>query len=106
MGAQLAGQITLTSATEGSALPGTTTVATFTDTNTSETASDLTASVAWGDGTTTTGTVSGGNRSFIVAGGHTYADEGSDPLAVTITDTLNNTQSRRAARSRSARPMR
>jgi hypothetical protein len=86
----LAGQVTLTSATEGTALPGSTTVATFTDVNTGDAAADFTATIAWGDGTTTSGTVSGGNGSFIVEGGHTYADEGSDPLAVTITDAQNN----------------
>ena len=41
---------------------------------------DFTATINWGDGTTTAGTVIGSNGSFTVAGGHTYADEGSDPL--------------------------
>ncbi len=87
---QLAGGVTLASATEGTALPSSTTVATFTDTNTGDTAGNFTASINWGDGSpTTTGTVSGANGSFSIAGGHTYADEGSDPLTVTITDTLN-----------------
>ncbi len=94
---QLAGQVTLSTATEGTALPATTTVATFTDSNTSDTAGNFTASIAWGDGTTTTGTVSGSNGSFAVAGGHTYADEASDMLGVVITPisgsplTLNGT---------------
>src|SRR5208283_3548051 len=89
-GQQLVGHVTLSAATEGTALPGTTTVAIFTDTNTSDTAGNFTATIDWGDGTTTTGTVSGSNRAFAVAGGHTYADEGSDPLSVTIADTLNS----------------
>ena len=87
----LAGQIRLTAATEGVALPRTTTVATFTDLNTSDTASIFTASINWGDGTSTTGVVSGSNGTFTVKGGHTYADEGSFPLGVTITDTANST---------------
>jgi hypothetical protein len=87
----LAGQIRLTAATEGVALPSTTTVATFTDINTSDTSSSFTATIDWGDGTTTSGTVAGSNGAFTVTGGHTYADEGSFPLGVTITDTANNT---------------
>jgi hypothetical protein len=87
----LAGQIGLTAATEGVALAGTTTLASFTDTNTSDTASTFTASINWGDGTTSTGTVTGSNGAFTVSGGHTYADEGSFPLGVSITDTANNT---------------
>src|SRR5262249_10364528 len=38
----------------------------------------------------TSGTITGSNGSFSVAGGHTYADEGSDTLSITVTDTLNN----------------
>jgi hypothetical protein len=91
VGPQLAGQIGLTAATEGVALAGTTTLASFTDTNTSDTASTFTASINWGDGTTSTGTVTGSNGAFTVSGGHTYADEGSFPLGVSITDTANNT---------------
>jgi hypothetical protein len=49
------------------------------------------ATINWGDGTTTSGTVTGSNGAFTVAGGHTYADEGSFPLGVTVTDTANNT---------------
>jgi hypothetical protein len=87
---QLAGQTSLAAATEGAALPATTTVATFTDTNTGDTASNFAATINWGDGTTTSGTVAGSNGAFTVTGGHTYADEGSFPLAVTITDKANN----------------
>jgi hypothetical protein len=87
----LAGQIQLAAATEGAALPATTTVASFTDTNAGDTISTFTASIAWGDGSTSAGTVSGSNGSFTVSGGHTYADEGSNALSVTITDTANNT---------------
>ena len=84
----LASQEVLTSATEHVALPGSTTVATFTDTNTSDLASGFTASINWGDGTaTTTGTVTGSNGSFSVAGGHTYPDEGNFGPSVLITRT-------------------
>jgi hypothetical protein len=90
-GPVLTGQVVLNTGTEGVALPSTTTVATFTDPNTSDTASIFTATINWGDGTTTTGAVSGSNGTFTVKGGHTYADEGSFPLGVTITDKANST---------------
>ncbi|HTZ28825.1 MAG TPA: hypothetical protein VMC83_32795, partial [Streptosporangiaceae bacterium] len=89
-GGTLAATEVLTTATEHVALPGTTTIATFTDTDTVETAAGFTASINWGDGTITTGTVTGSNGSFAVSGGHTYADEGSDPLSVTVTRTVDN----------------
>jgi hypothetical protein len=60
-------------------------VATFTDTDASKPASDYTATVDWGDGTTTPGTITGGSGSFTVSDSHTYADEGSLALAVAVT---------------------
>ena len=59
-------------------------VATFTDTDTSATAADYSATIDWGDGTTSSGTISGGSGSFTVDGSHTYADEGSYTITVTI----------------------
>jgi hypothetical protein len=76
------------SGTEGAEVNGT--VATFTDPDTSATASEYSASIEWGDGTTSSGTVSGGSGSFSVSGGHTYADEGTYPVAVKITDVDNS----------------
>lgn len=61
-------------------------VATFTDTDTVTAASDLIATINWGDGNTTAGTVSGGSGSFTVSGTHTYAAAGSLPVIVTLTD--------------------
>ena len=61
-------------------------VATFTDTNTANVAGDLTATIDWGDGTTSSGTVSGGGGTFTVSGSHTYASSGSFPVVVTLTD--------------------
>jgi hypothetical protein len=74
-------------ATEGTAFSGT--VATFTDPDTSATASEYTATIDWGDGTTLAGTISGSGGSFTVSGGHTYAEEGTHTVTVTITDTDN-----------------
>ncbi|HEY1591106.1 MAG TPA: hypothetical protein VGF81_04890 [Solirubrobacteraceae bacterium] len=72
------------SATEGQAFSGN--VATFTDPDTSATASEYSATIDWGDGTTSTGTISGSGGSFTVAGSHTYAEEGSYTIKTTITD--------------------
>jgi hypothetical protein len=91
-GTQLAGQIVLNAATEHVALPATTTIATFTDSNTSDLASGFTATINWGDTTTSTGTITGSNGSFVVTGGHTYAGEGTAPVSVTITRTADSTQ--------------
>ena len=63
----------------------------FTDSNRSDTASSFTATINWGDGTTSTGRVTGSNGAFTVTGGHRYAVEGSFPLGVTIIDRANNT---------------
>jgi hypothetical protein len=66
----------------GQAFTGT--VATFTDTNTTDQVSNLTATINWGDGATSAGTVSGSSGSFTVTGTHTYAHDGSDAVLVTL----------------------
>ncbi len=83
----LAGAVTLTSASEGVAIAAGTQVAVFTDTIASVPASNFTASITFGDGTTAAGTVTGSNGSFTVstASAHTYADEGNEVLSATIT---------------------
>jgi hypothetical protein len=88
----LSGQLDLSNAKENVALPSNTDVASFTDTNLSDTASSFTATIDWGDGTTTTGTVVGSNGHFTVEGGHTYADENFYPGLVTITRTADSSQ--------------
>jgi hypothetical protein len=64
-------------------------VASFTDANTSAPVSDFTASISWGDGTTSTGTVSqpgGLGTAFVVKGSHAYGTSGSVMGTVTIND--------------------
>jgi hypothetical protein len=61
-------------------------VATFTDTDTANVASDFSATIDWGDGQTSAGTVAGGGGSFTVSGTHTYATSGSFSVIVTLTD--------------------
>jgi hypothetical protein len=72
-------------ATEGLSFSGT--VATFADKNAAAPASDFTATVTWGDGQTSTGTVvATGAGSFAVLGSNTYAEEGNYTVGVKVTD--------------------
>lgn len=69
-------------------------LATFTDPNPGAQATEYSASVNWGDGTSTAGTVSGPTGGpFTVTGSHSYGDEGNYPVQVTITDTDNTANS-------------
>lgn len=71
---------------QGSTLPANTVIATFSDTNPSTSPRDYNASINWGDGTTTPGTIAvdpaGG---FDVLGGHTYASPNTFTITTTIT---------------------
>jgi hypothetical protein len=64
----------------------TTTVANFTDTFTGNVAGDFTATIDWGDATTSAGTVTGGGGAYSVSGTHTYAGSGTFTVMVTLTD--------------------
>ncbi len=46
----------------------------------------FTASIDWGDGQTSAGTIAPSGPGFTVSGSHTYAAEGRDPVTVTLTD--------------------
>jgi streptogramin lyase len=66
-------------------------VATFTDANPNGVVADFAATIHWGDGTSSVGTVSVVGASpnggvFSVFGIHTYAEEGTYPVIVTISD--------------------
>jgi hypothetical protein len=61
-------------------------VAGFTTTYTANAASDFTAVINWGDGTSSAGTVSGANGSFAVLGSHSYSHPGSFTVTVQIAD--------------------
>jgi|GEM_PF-6337443 len=60
------------------------TLATFTDPNPTAAASDYQANIDWGDGSTSTGTVSAANGGFAVAGSHTYAQAGNYQAVLTL----------------------
>jgi hypothetical protein len=62
-------------------------VATFTDvTYPTNSPDDFTATVNWGDGNSSAGTVSSQGDLFVVRGTHTYLEEGSYSIKVTIND--------------------
>jgi hypothetical protein len=61
-------------------------VATFQDANPSAPTTDFTVTIAWGDGQSSSGTVSGTGGSFAVHGSHVYAKDGFYTTQVTIVD--------------------
>src|SRR5207248_5665166 len=63
-------------------------IASFTDADPNGTSSDYSASIAWGDGTTSSGQVSGPftGGSFSVMVSHAFKEEGTFTPAVTISD--------------------
>ena len=76
--------------TQGAALTGT--VATFTDANPKAPVGDFTATIAWGDGTSSVGTVTENAAGvFSVAGTHAYAKDGPYTSVVTINDVGGST---------------
>lgn len=79
-----AGQPVTVTGTAGSALGGV--VATFTDANAGAPASDFTARIDWGDGTTSAGSVVASGGGFQVVGGHVYASPSQYPVRVSVTD--------------------
>jgi hypothetical protein len=76
------------SASEGKPFTGP--VASFTDPDTSSTAAEYSATIVWGDGSSSAGTITGGSGTFSVAGSHTYAEEKTYNVIVTITDVDTN----------------
>jgi hypothetical protein len=64
-----------------------TTVATFTDAGGSLPADDFTATIDWGDGTTSAGSISLASGTYTVSGSHEYLDEGHYTVEVGIKQT-------------------
>jgi len=70
-------------ATEGFAISAG--LASFTDNDPSDGAGGLTAAINWGDGSSSSGTISGGNGTFLVSGSHVYDDAANEaPVSVTL----------------------
>ena len=82
--ASLSGVGTSVTAQAGTPLAGS--VAKFVDGDPGGTASDYTASINWGDGVVSSGTVSSASGGFQIAGNHTYAAAGSYATTVSIAD--------------------
>jgi hypothetical protein len=59
--------------------------------------SDLSATVDWGDGSLSVGTVDGSSYPFTVTGSHTYSSVGTFPLTVTVTDNTTDQTSTASA---------
>ena len=75
--------------TEG--VPCNLTVANFSDANPSASASDYAATIHWGDGTSSVGTISGAPGNFSVSGSHAYSEEGSRIVATNVVDVGGST---------------
>ncbi|HEY7426509.1 MAG TPA: putative Ig domain-containing protein [Gemmataceae bacterium] len=73
------------------------TVSSFTDADTSVLASSFTATINWGDGNQSNGTMSGSNGVFTVQGTHTYTQDSIDQaggvytVTVTVSDSSSDT---------------
>ena len=83
--ATLTDQVTSISGTEGASFTGV--VATFTDADPNGSFGDYTATIDWGDGQSSSGTITAGPAgNFLVSGSHTYAEEGTNTVTVQIKD--------------------
>ncbi len=67
-------------------------VAVFTHANGVEPAGDFTATISWGDGTSSPGTISPSGTSYRVIGSHTYKTSGSHTISATVTEVSAATQ--------------
>lgn len=66
------------------------TVATFTHANGVEPASAFVATIHWGDGTTSTGTVTKSGATYTVKGSHSYTHSGTHTITTTVTESGNS----------------
>jgi len=72
------------SSTEGAQVTGV--VANFSDADPSGTVAQYSANIAWGDGSASPGSISAGASGFTVSGTHTYVEEGTPVVTVSIFD--------------------
>ena len=76
----------------------------FSDDNTGAPASDFTATIDWGDSSSSPGVVSGSGGSYAASGSHTYAAAGPYTIAVTVVDDGGSTTGATAGASVVAAP--
>jgi hypothetical protein len=68
-------------------------VASFSDPNPFAVAGDFTATIAWGDGVTSAGTIEASPSGFLITGSHTFASPGQIPIGVHVADSQGSTTS-------------
>ncbi len=68
------------------AVPVSGVVASFTDADPAGSLSDYSATIAWGDGSTSAGVVAASGSGFTISGNHTYREDGNYPITVHIAD--------------------
>src|SRR5205085_10247285 len=79
-------------------------VATFTNTFAGNTAADFTATIDWGDGTSSAGTVTDdGAGNYTVSGTHTYANEGNFNVSAVLSEDVAGAASATATGTASVR---
>lgn len=96
-GDALVGVVDQLAPTAGAAFNGE--VAEFRDADATTEPAGFHATISWGDGSTTAGTVGGANGSFSVNDAHTYVQPGSYPVIVTLSGNGSNTASATATRT-------
>jgi hypothetical protein len=87
---QLSVRATNIATSEGASISGP--IATFTDSDAARPSSAFSATVIWGDGTSSAGTVAGASGSFSVTASHVYAEEGSYPIRVSVQQAPNGSR--------------
>jgi N-acetylneuraminic acid mutarotase len=88
IGGRLTASGSTLSSSEGAAFAGT--VATFSDADENTSPANYTATIDWGDTTTSAGTVAASGGGFTVSGSHAYAEEGTYTVTVSISDLDSN----------------
>jgi len=70
------------------------TLAKLTDSDKADISQDLDGTIAWGDGTTSFATMSGGNGQYTVHGWHAYKHNGSYNVAISVKDQFGSTSTK------------
>jgi hypothetical protein len=81
-GTLMFGNFSLAPTTEGSAFSGV--QVNFSDATSTDTPASFTATINWGDGTTSIPTISGSTGAFSMNLGHTYAEEGAYTVVLSV----------------------
>lgn len=68
-------------------------VASFSDPNPFAVAGDFAATIGWGDGATSAGTIAATPSGFLITGSHTFAAPGQIPISVHVADSQGSTTS-------------